>query len=462
MFFQIELLYFIVMIGVFILLVVKKTPAGLALIISSIIGALLSAIISKTEFQLRHFVEGGVAYFNPILLVTCAMIFMVVLQESGALDYISVKIVRVFRKVPSLMLISFMLIIMLPGMITGSTLASVISAGALVGPIMIKLGIPKHKTGAIIAFGAIMGEIAPPVNIPAMLICEAVDMPYRGFMLPLLLLTIPLAIFAVLVLGRKHVKAMSLEEVEELIDHSILKETKWYVTIPILLLLVIILLQSIFPKVFGIFGMPIGFIIAAIPGLFLGRKIKILETLTTGIEKALPAMLLLVGVGVFVQTIALNGVRAYFVMNVLNLPSFLQYLGMAIFVPLLGGVSAFASASVFGAPFVMASLDLNIVYVISGISMLAALGEFLPPTATAAAFTSEVIEEEKYLRITKAAYVPMLVAIIYAMIFVVKPWVGILLWPAIVLTAVVLFIIRRVKSKKQKKTEENELAGEEL
>jgi TRAP-type C4-dicarboxylate transport system permease large subunit len=267
MFFQIELLYFIVMIGVFILLVVKKLPAGLALIISSVIGALLSAIISKTEFQLRHFVEGGVAYFNPILLVTCAMIFMVVLQASGALDYISVKIVKTFRKTPSLMLISFMFIIMLPGMITGSTLASVISAGALVGPIMIKLGIPKHKTGAIIAFGAIMGEIAPPVNIPAMLICEAVDMPYRGFTLPLLLLTIPLAIFTVLILGRKHIRKMSLEEVEEIIDQSILNETKWYVTLPIFILLAVIILQNIFPKVFGIFGMPFGFIVATIPGL---------------------------------------------------------------------------------------------------------------------------------------------------------------------------------------------------
>ncbi len=419
MFFQIELLYFVVMIGVFILLVVKKMPAGLALIISSIIGALLSAIISKTEFQVRHFVEGGVAYFNPILLVTCAMIFMVILQASGALDFISVKIVKTFRNFPSLMLISFMFIIMLPGMITGSTLASVISAGALVGPIMLKLGIPKAKTGAIIAFGAIMGEIAPPVNIPAMLICEAVDMPYRGFVLPLLLLTVPLAIFTVLFLGRKHVKKMTLEEAESILDQEILKETNWLVTLPIIILLAIIVLQSIFPKIFGIFGMPLGFIVASIPGLFVGKKMNILETLTTGIEKALPAMLLLIGVGVFVQTIALNGVRGYFVMNVLNLPSFLQYIGMAIFVPLLGGVSAFASASVFGAPFVMASLRLNVVIVASGLSLLAATGEFLPPTATAAAFTSEVIEEKKYLNITKAAIIPIIVTILYAMMFIV-------------------------------------------
>lgn len=419
MFFQIELLYFVVMIGVFILLVLKKIPSGLALIISSIIGALLSTIFSKTDFNIRHFVEGGMAYFNPILLVTCAMIFMVVLQASGALDFISIKIVKTFKNYPSLMLISFMFIIMMPGMITGSTLASVISSGALVGPIMIKLGIPKAKTGAIIAFGAIMGEIAPPVNIPAMLISEAVDMPYRNFALPLLALTIPLAIFCVLILGRKHVKKMTQEEVESILDQSILNETNWLVTLPIFTLVIIILLQSIFPKIFGIFGMPLGFIVATIPGLFVGRKFKIIDTLTTGVEKSLPAMLLLIGVGVFVQTIALNGVRGYFVMNVLNLPTYLQYIGMGLFVPLLGGVSAFASASVFGAPFVMASLHLNVVVVVSGLSLLAAVGEFLPPTATAAAFTSEVIEEKNYLNITKAALIPIAVTILYAMLFII-------------------------------------------
>lgn len=419
MFFQIELLYFIVMIGIFILLVLKKIPAGLALIVSSVIGALLSTIFSKTDFQLRHFVEGGMAYFNPILLVTTAMVFMVALQASGALEFISIKIVKVFRSQPSLMLISFMFIIMLPSMITGSTLASVISAGALVGPIMIKLGIPKAKTGAIIAFGAIMGEVAPPVNIPAMLISEAVDMPYRNFTLPLLALTIPLAIFAVLFLGRKHVKKMTLEEAENLLDQSILKETNWIVTTPLFTLLVLIVLQSIFPKIFGIFGMPICFVLATIPAFFVGRKSHAINTLTQGIEKALPAILLLIGVGVFVQTIALNGVRGYFVINVLNLPNILRYVGMAAFVPVLGGVSSFASASVFGAPFVMAYLQYNVIVITSGLSLLAAIGEFLPPTATAAAFTSNVIEEKNYFKLTKAAFIPILVTILYAMFFII-------------------------------------------
>lgn len=418
MFFQIELLYFVVMLAVFVLLILKKLPAGLALIISSIIGALLAFIFSKTDFSIRQFVEGGMSYFNPIILVTAAMVFIVMLEATGALSYISVQIVRVFRNYPSLMLISFMLIIMLPGMITGSTLASVVSSGALVGPIMIKLGVPKAKTGGIIAFGAIMGEIAPPINIPAMLICEAVDMPYRNFMLPLLLLTIPLAIFAVLFLGRKHLRKYTLEEIDSLLDTSILNEVNWTSTIPLMLLVVLIVLQTVFPNILGALGMPLIFIISMIPAFFVGKKCNIVRTLKLGVEKSIPAIVLLAGVGVFVQTLSLIGVRGYFVVNVLSLPGWLVYVGMAVFVPLFGGVSAFASASVFGSAFVMASLTYNPIFIIAGVSMLAAVGEFFPPTATAATFATDVVEETNYLKLTKATLVPILVAIVYAVLFV--------------------------------------------
>ncbi len=49
--------------------------------------------------------------------------------------------------------------------------------------------------------GAIYGMIAPPVNIPAMIIGGGIDMPYVGFALPLLVCTVPLAIFSALSLS---------------------------------------------------------------------------------------------------------------------------------------------------------------------------------------------------------------------------------------------------------------------
>ena len=240
---QIELLYFVLMIGSFIaLLLWAKLPSGLCLMISAVIGAVVSMIFSQTPFDLRYFVEGTFGYFDTILVITTAMIFMGVMQVSGALEYLNVVLVKAFRTVPSALLVCFMLIIMFPAMVTGSSLASAISAGALVAPIMIKWGIPKAKTGAIIAMGAILGMVAPPVNVPAMVICEVVDIPYTGFTVPLMILAIPLAIVTVLMLGRKYVKAISKEDVEKVVDTSITKQVKWYVLLPLILLIVLIVL----------------------------------------------------------------------------------------------------------------------------------------------------------------------------------------------------------------------------
>jgi hypothetical protein len=41
---------------------------------------------------------------------------------------------------------------------------------------------------AILAMASIAGQQAPPVNVPIMIICTSVFMPYEGFMAPLALL----------------------------------------------------------------------------------------------------------------------------------------------------------------------------------------------------------------------------------------------------------------------------------
>ena len=58
----------------------------------------------------------------------------------------------------------------IPGMITGSSTAAVLTTGALVAPVLLKLGVQLQKTAAVIAMGAIYGMIAPPISLPAMII----------------------------------------------------------------------------------------------------------------------------------------------------------------------------------------------------------------------------------------------------------------------------------------------------
>ena len=477
---QIELLYFVLMIGSFIaLLLWAKLPSGLCLMISAVIGAVVSMIFSQTPLDLRYFVEGTFGYFDTILVITTAMIFMGVMQVSGALEYLNVVLVKAFRTVPSALLVCFMLIIMFPAMVTGSSLASAISAGALVAPIMIKWGIPKAKTGAIIAMGAILGMVAPPVNVPAMVICEVVDIPYTGFTVPLMILAIPLAIVTVLMLGRKYVKAISKEDVEKVVDTSITKQVKWYVLLPLILLIVLIVLQNLLPKYFGPLGMSLMFVICAALGFFTGKRLpffvvkkreekkpaeeqgdeiavpgtyseqkneeddtpdSVVAVIKQGVYKSFSAMGLLMGVGMFMEIITLNGVRGYFTVNALSFPSFLMYVSMAIAVPVFGGISAFGSASILGGPYVMAFIASNQIYVTCGLSLLAALGEFMPPTAMSATFASKIVGEKSWTSVTKAALLAMAVVFVYALLYTIgfASWVQTTPSLATVLLAVML------------------------
>ena len=111
MLWEIELLYLVAMLATFIvLLIVGKTPSGIALMAAAIVGFVLSAIFSKTDLNIRHLIEGGFGYFDTIMVIVCAMIFIKGLEKSGALDYLCALLVKAFRKVPTILLVVFMII----------------------------------------------------------------------------------------------------------------------------------------------------------------------------------------------------------------------------------------------------------------------------------------------------------------------------------------------------------------
>lgn len=57
------------------------------------------------------------------------MIFMKVVQHAGLLDALSAQVIRSFRRYPALLSLGIMFIIMVPGMITGSSTAAVLTTG---------------------------------------------------------------------------------------------------------------------------------------------------------------------------------------------------------------------------------------------------------------------------------------------------------------------------------------------
>ena len=190
------LITFLIMVGVFMVgCFLLKLPVGVSMLCAAVCGAIEGGVGSET---VRMLVEGEFGYVDTILIIATAMIFMKIIEESGALDALSSLIIEKFHRFPAILLILIMLIIMFPGMITGSSTAAVLSAGTIMSPVLALMGIDAVTAGSIIAMGALLGMIAPPVNTAALIICAGIDVPYVGFEGPLALLTFPLAIVFVM------------------------------------------------------------------------------------------------------------------------------------------------------------------------------------------------------------------------------------------------------------------------
>ncbi|MGI6790084.1 SLC13 family permease [Aminivibrio sp.] len=393
-----------------------KLPIAIALGAAAAVGALAAG----EGFPLRHFVEGTFGYLDTILIIATAMIFMKSVQKTGLLESLAAWVIRSFRQNPLMLSLGLMVIIMVPGMITGSSTAAVLTTGALVAPVLIKLGVPVVKTAAAIAMGAIYGMIAPPVNVPAMIIGGGIDMPYVGFAGPLLVCTVPLAIFSTLVLVYPYLKKGAGDELalEEELKRMEQAPLSIRLILPVIVLAVLMTGEQFLPDIWPALGMPVNFLLAALSALLTGRKLNFLEASREAVNDAIPVLGILMGVGMFIQIMTLVGVQGFIVVSVLALPAWLMYLGMATSIPLFGAVSAFGAASVLGVPFLLALLGRNEIMVGSALSLLAGLGDLMPPTALAGIFAAQVVGEENYFKVLKHCIVPAVVTAVWAIVVI--------------------------------------------
>lgn len=409
---QIELITFLVMLGVFLLgNFLIKLPVSL----SMAAGAIAGALVAGEGIPLRHLFEGTFVYMDTILIISTAMIFMTVIQKSGALEALNALIVSKFYKVPALMLVLLMLIIMFPGMITGSSTAAVLSAGAIVAPILLLMGIPAPQTGAIVAVGAIMGMAAPPVNIPAMLIAGGVDMPYIGFEGPLAFLTIPGAIFTVLFIGLRYCKNLDYERIKGGLNLGIGQQYGFKLYIPIIVLVVLMVACRVFPNQVPNLGMPLVFLISSVVGLFTGKKFHAIEAVRDAMKTTIPVLGKLMGVGMFIQIMTLTGVRGYIVGSCFSFGLMVLYAAVCIVMPAFGAVSSYGAASVLGVPFLLALLDTgDQIIIAAALSFICSLGDLMPPTALAGNYAAQIVGE-KYFRVLRYCMVPFAVCVLYGL-----------------------------------------------
>ncbi len=412
---SIELITFLVMIAVFLLgCFLCKLPVSISMVLSAVSGAL----VATHSLALRHLVEGMFAYVDTILTIVTAMIFMRVVQESGALDAIASVIIEKFHKKPALMLCMIMVIIMFPGMITGSSTASVLSAGSIMAPVLMTMGVPALETASILAMGGILGMIAPPTNVPAMIIGAGIDIPYSGFGLPLILLTFPLAFVFVLMFGYKYVKQMDYEEIKKKLKTESREKYGFRIYLPIFAAIILMAINKLVPAVPDI-GMPLVFLISAAIGCFTGYRFNVPKMAKEAVNAVLPVMGILMGVGMFIQIMTLTGVRGLIVTSCLSLPDVARYVAMAVSMPLFGAVSSFGSASVLGVPFLLSFLAKKEIIVAAALSLIASLGDMMPPTALAGIFAAQVVGLPKYTPVLKRCFVACLMIIAWGILFIV-------------------------------------------
>lgn len=411
---DIELICLMSMLAVFLLAnLLLKLPVS----VSMILGAVVGALVGGQGIPLRHLFEGTFTYVDTMLIISTAMLFMTVVQESGALDALNAAIVTKFYKVPALMLILLMFVVMFPGMITGSSTAAVLSAGALVAPVLLLIGIPREKAGAILAIGAIMGMAAPPINIPAMLIGGGVDMPYIGFDGPLFLLTIPCAVFAVLFLGLKYCKNMDIEKLKVGLDLEVGKKYGLRLYIPIIVLVVLLVVSKLVPS-FPQLGTCLIFLISAVIGLFTGKKFNFWEKSLEAMETTIPVLAKLMGVGMFIQTLTLVGARGWIVVSCLGLGMVFVYIASFTIMPAFGAVSSYGAASVIGVPFLLVIIQntsCSDIVVAAVLAFSCCLGDLMPPTALAGNYAAQIVEL-KYSKVLKNCVIPFLVCVAVAVV----------------------------------------------
>ena len=397
------------------LVVVAKWPVSLGLAATSVAILLLAG---DGGLHIDKLVEGMFGYLDVGLVLIAAMIFMKIIEANGLLAELTRAIIVAFGRSPLQLIVALTVVIMFPGMITGSCTASVLGTGAIVAPILVELGLPLIVAGAFISSAAVYGMIAPPVNVLVMTIGGGIDLPYIGFELPLTLAAFPLAILTSIFLGYRHVQRDKLALV---IARSRAEASTGGVVLylPLIVVFVLMIGPKAFPTWFPDPRLPLTFLIGAVLGLMTGKRVNPLHCAREGVSEILPVIGILFGVGMLIEVMTLTGIRGSIVIGALSLPSYLMLAGIALILPIFGGVSVYGGASVLGVPFALAMLGQNQIIVLTALSLIGAMGSYMPPVALTPVVTAKLIGEPDYGKIARLCFWPSVAAVAVGLLMIV-------------------------------------------
>lgn len=414
---------FVVLLAIVVLTsTVIKIPAPYGLVLSAVAAGLVAGL----GLPVVRIVEGSFGFFDIVLAFACGLILVNVMTKIGFNEVTTEFLISHFHRQRALLFLCLMLLLMIPGMLTGIGSIAVISTGPVVAAVLIKMKMPKPWVAVFVMTGAILGMVAPPVNLPLMYMGVLIALPYEGYTWILLLLTVPLAIFFALFIGFRFCNK------EVALDQPIERETigtgeaidsrmkDWQVYLPLLTVIVLLACERLIPS-WPQLSLPLILMIGALTGLpMLGfrRFFRVAADALRGRSFIILMIILTAGVkGEFLSLSGVRGLLATFFFAIV--PAWL-FLPSLISLPLLGSFgTVFGATFILGYPFILALLPKNSIICSAALSLIASVADIMPPTALSGNLAANLVGEAKYRKVFVRALFPALSMIAVAILTII-------------------------------------------
>ena len=403
----------------------RKLSVELCMVSSAVGGGLAGAFVKTPPIiQLaRHLVEGTFTYLDVMILFVTATIFITIIAESGGVNYVVRTIIKAFYNLRVIALLLLMIVILIPGALTGAGSVSILTVGAPSALALGYLGISKKRVAAILFIVAGLSAAAPPVNIWAMIISAGTAIPYVGFELPLGIPVLIIGTFSMLTLGWKREKKMNLEDVLKEMPEVHERMCWWRVLLPFLVFFGLVIVSRIWPFAVPILGLPLQFTIAAVVAFLVSpKKINIFILSRKTVKLLLPLLATMAIVGSLQQIMTVTGVRGLISFAVISTPLILLYILLIFIIPVSEGVLTYGGAAIIGIPLVwfLDSVGLHATVAIAGLSLIWPLGDGLPPTALIGRLTVMMTEYKgSYWSFLKQTWLPWILITVVGILMII-------------------------------------------
>ena len=371
--------------------------------------AVATALAGDFGFPYRHLVEGGFGFLNLILALFAGAFFGHMMKQSQFAEAAANGMVRAAGGSVFLVLTLIGLPIFIVGMFVGLSGVAVLAAGVFAVPAMRRVGFEDATIAAFIAVMATAGMIAPPMNVPAMLLADGVNMPWTGATRPLLAISVPVALSALVWFTWGQGPKRAAQDAQ--LDAPVSFATALGGLAPFALMVAIWLSVRLFPDQVVDPASPLILVIGGLVAVPFVKRDKLREAVLatfTGTPLVLAAAL--VAIGVFVQIMTLTGVRGWVVITTMSLVAPWIYPGLLIGMPLVGGaLTSMVVADVMGVPAAFSFMGQNMIINVAALSGISALAEFIPPTSIAAALACYVVGGGSIGQVFRRSWLPLLV-----------------------------------------------------